>query len=59
VSTVTTLTDANLWPQGNFTPVRQEQVDSDLQVSGSIPPELNGLLLRNGGEFRFSSWRRP
>jgi carotenoid cleavage dioxygenase len=59
VSTVTTLTDVNPWLQGNFAPVRQEQADSELQILGSIPRELNGLLLRNGGEFLFSFWRRP
>jgi carotenoid cleavage dioxygenase len=42
------LTDVNPWLQGNFAPVRQERDDSDLEVTGSIPPELNGLLLRNG-----------
>ena len=59
MSTVTTLTDVSPWLQANFAPVRQEQVDSDLQVTGSIRPGLNGLLFRNGREFRFSFWRRP
>jgi carotenoid cleavage dioxygenase len=47
VSAVTTLT-INPYLQGNFGPVRQERDDSDLEVTGSIPPELNGLLIRNG-----------
>ena len=32
----------------NFAPVRDERDDADLEVTGSIPPELHGLLLRNG-----------
>jgi carotenoid cleavage dioxygenase len=47
LSAETTLT-VNPYLQGNFAPVRQERDDSDLEVTGSIPPELNGLLLRNG-----------
>ena len=58
MSTVTTSTDINPCLQGNFAPVRQEQVDSDLEVTGSIPPELKGLLLWNGGAFRSSFCRR-
>jgi carotenoid cleavage dioxygenase-like enzyme len=53
------LIDVNAWLRGNYAPVRQERADSELEVTGSIRPELNGLLLRNGAEFRFSSWRRP
>jgi carotenoid cleavage dioxygenase len=48
VLTVTTLTDVNPYLEGDFAPVRQERDDSALEVTGSIPPELNGLLLRNG-----------
>jgi carotenoid cleavage dioxygenase-like enzyme len=59
VSPMPTLTDVNPWLQGRFAPVRQERVDGGLEVTGSISPELNGLRLRNGGEFRFSLWRRP
>jgi carotenoid cleavage dioxygenase len=33
---------------GNFAPVRDERDDADLEVTGAIPPELDGLLLRNG-----------
>jgi len=45
---VTTLTDVNPYLQGDFAPVRQERDDGDLEVTGSIPPELDGVLLRNG-----------
>jgi carotenoid cleavage dioxygenase len=34
--------------QGNFAPVTEELDVSDLEVEGSIPPELRGLYLRNG-----------
>jgi carotenoid cleavage oxygenase len=33
---------------GNFEPVHDERDDADLTVTGAIPSELNGLLLRNG-----------
>jgi carotenoid cleavage dioxygenase len=33
---------------GNFAPVRDERDDASLAVTGAIPPELSGLLLRNG-----------
>jgi carotenoid cleavage oxygenase len=33
---------------GNFAPVRDERDDAVLAVTGAIPPELDGLLLRNG-----------
>jgi carotenoid cleavage oxygenase len=47
LSGVTTLT-VNPYLQGNFAPVRKERDDGDLEVTGSIPPELNGSLIRNG-----------
>jgi len=34
--------------QGNFAPVQEERTAVDLEVQGSIPPELRGLYLRNG-----------
>ena len=34
--------------RGNFAPVFDERNDRQLEVEGSIPPELNGLFLRNG-----------
>jgi carotenoid cleavage dioxygenase len=33
---------------GNFAPVHDERDDRALEVTGAIPPELHGLLLRNG-----------
>jgi carotenoid cleavage dioxygenase len=56
---MTTLTEVDPWLQGNFAPVRQERDDSDLEVTGSIRIGMNGLLVRNGGVFRFSFWRSP
>jgi carotenoid cleavage dioxygenase len=43
-----TLLDTNPYLAGNFAPVREERDDCDLEVTGAIPPELHGLLLRNG-----------
>ena len=34
--------------QGNFAPVDVETTAHDLRVEGTIPPELNGALLRDG-----------
>ena len=34
--------------QGNFAPVKDEMTTHDLEVVGSIPPELQGLYVRNG-----------
>jgi carotenoid cleavage dioxygenase len=34
--------------QGNFAPVKDEITATDLEVEGSIPPELHGLYVRNG-----------
>jgi carotenoid cleavage dioxygenase-like enzyme len=34
--------------QGNFAPVAEEVTAFDLPVTGSLPPELDGRLLRNG-----------
>jgi carotenoid cleavage dioxygenase len=36
------------WEQGNFAAVSTEEVSSDLEVTGSLPPELSGLFVRNG-----------
>jgi carotenoid cleavage oxygenase len=44
----TTETPANPYLVGNFAPVRDERDDAGLAVTGAIPPELDGLLLRNG-----------
>ena len=39
------------WQQGNFRPVTEEVTATNLKVEGSIPPELNGLYVRNGTNF--------
>ena len=36
------------WQQGNFRPVSEEVIETNLKVEGSIPPELSGLYVRNG-----------
>jgi carotenoid cleavage dioxygenase-like enzyme len=36
------------WEQGNFAPVTVEETLTDLEVKGSLPPELSGLFVRNG-----------
>jgi hypothetical protein len=36
------------WQHGNFRPVTEEVAVTDLKVQGQIPPELNGLYVRNG-----------
>jgi len=36
------------WQHGNFRPVSEEVTVTELAVEGSIPPELNGLYVRNG-----------
>ncbi len=41
---------------GNFAPVFEELTEFDLEVSGAIPPELNGLFFRNGSNRFTGSW---
>jgi carotenoid cleavage dioxygenase-like enzyme len=36
------------WVQGNFAPATVEETVTDLEVVGTLPPELSGLYLRNG-----------
>ena len=36
------------WNRGNYAPVSEEVESLNLTVEGSIPPELNGVFLRNG-----------
>lgn len=36
------------WMRGNFAPVHEEVDAVDLEVAGSLPPELSGLFVRNG-----------
>jgi carotenoid cleavage dioxygenase len=38
----------SLYLSGNFAPVRDEVTAHDLRVTGTIPRELNGRLVRNG-----------
>ncbi len=40
--------DSPWWLQHNFGPVFDELDETDLQVRGSIPPELSGVYVRNG-----------
>ena len=38
----------DLYLQGNYAPVAAETTVADLPVTGTIPPELDGRLIRNG-----------
>lgn len=40
--------DLPYWMQGGFAPVDEQVEAVDLEVSGSLPPELDGLYVRNG-----------
>lgn len=40
------------WLQGNFAPVTEELDVVDLEIEGSVPPELSGLYVRNGSNPR-------
>ena len=42
------LQEQPFWLQDNFAPVYEEVTETDLKVTGEIPRELNGRLLRNG-----------
>jgi carotenoid cleavage dioxygenase len=39
---------ANPYLLGNYAPVFDERDDTDLEVTGALPPELDGMLVRNG-----------
>ncbi len=41
--------------RGNFAPVSEELTVTDLEVTGSIPPELTGLYARNGANPKSGS----
>lgn len=43
------------WHEGNYPPVSEEITETKLKVEGSIPPELDGLYVRNGP----NSWQGP
>ena len=40
------------WLQNNFEPVTDEIDATDLRVRGALPPELDGIYVRNGGNAR-------
>jgi len=40
------------WTKGGHAPVKEELDSTDLMVEGIIPSHLNGLYVRNGGNFR-------
>lgn len=40
--------EPEFWQVGNYPPVREETTATELKVEGSLPPELNGLYVRNG-----------
>lgn len=46
------------WPnqpflQGNFAPVQEEIMADNLKVIGTLPPEMDGMLVRNGPNPQF------
>lgn len=41
-------TEHRFWLKDNFAPTFEEVTETELKVTGSIPPELNGRYLRNG-----------
>src|ERR1044071_169951 len=44
---------ANPFLQGNLAPVREEVTADDLTVIGELPPELDGMFVRNGPNPQF------
>lgn len=36
------------WQHGNFPPVSEEVTETSLKIEGALPPELDGLYVRNG-----------
>ncbi|RPG30631.1 MAG: hypothetical protein CBC52_004015, partial [Gammaproteobacteria bacterium TMED92] len=34
--------------RGNWAPTQQQHTSTDLKVTGSIPPQLNGVYVRTG-----------
>jgi len=49
------LQEQPFWLKDNFAPVFEEVTETDLKVTGTIPRELNGRLLRNGANPQ-SGW---
>jgi len=50
-----TVVDTPWYLRGLYTPVHDELTETDLSVTGSIPPELAGRYLRNGSNPRSGS----
>jgi carotenoid cleavage dioxygenase-like enzyme len=46
-------TPANIFLQGNFGPVREEITADNLTVIGKLPPEMDGMFVRNGPNPQF------
>ncbi|HVG17496.1 MAG TPA: carotenoid oxygenase family protein, partial [Blastocatellia bacterium] len=46
-------TTANPFLQGNFAPVHEEVTADDLTVVGKLPPEMDGMFVRNGPNPQF------
>ncbi|MBI3328483.1 MAG: carotenoid oxygenase family protein [Nitrospinae bacterium] len=44
---------ANLFLQGNFAPVQEEITADHLTVIGTLPPEMDGMYVRNGPNPQF------
>lgn len=44
--------DAPWWLQSNYAPVAEEVTALQLEVEGAIPPELDGLYVRNGANAK-------
>ena len=42
------------WMDGNFAPVRDEVEAFDLKIEGALPPELNGVYMRNGPNPKYA-----
>ena len=40
------------WLEGGYNPVQEELDTTSFRVEGEIPRHLNGLYVRNGGNFR-------
>jgi carotenoid cleavage dioxygenase len=46
-------TTENPFLQGNFAPVREEVTADNLTVTGKLPPEMDGMFVRNGPNPQF------
>jgi carotenoid cleavage dioxygenase len=50
-------TTPNIFLQGNFGPVREEITADNLTVIGKLPPEMDGMFVRNGPNPQFPPMR--